>query len=317
MKLVGFILCVTALAQSPPPPYVRLLPETIGIAPHLRSTSPQLRFRFTETASGRDTPKGPSFFRRILFDDTKREYFGYEFLVQPQQTDEFLASFGPLGVTTFELTANMIPGAPRHSFTGWSLRALPTLPEPRVVHSGDTLSIELFADGADKLTDELTIDYHGPAMPNKQPLRLIAPPPPVPTVSGAARDFSAADTELQLLRIRVSVNGDVIPGLGLRDVRGPLPWIYLPGRGRYVFSLIERPGLHFVKAGEARGGALSVSIDGEEILLECPVAIAPGDAAYFIYVLRDREWQPVAENQKSHAITGTVGLAELTALQAR
>jgi hypothetical protein len=245
-------------------------------------------------------------------------YLGYELLIEPQQPGEYLATFGKLGVTALELEANGAPkvtqgpgDAPGSSNLAWTMLQLPAMPEPRVVHDGDVITIDLFLDGAtgERLADEIHIN---------QPRPVPSFLPHAPTVSGIARDFSVTDAELQIIQPRVSLNSRAQISSGpaaLRSVRGALIWLYFPDHGRFVLSLLPRPALGFKKAGEVRGGVLTFTLDGDTVKLECMTAIANGNAPYNLYVLRDEDWEPTSDSQKDWPGSGTVGVDELTALK--
>jgi hypothetical protein len=113
----------------------------------------------------------------------------------------------------------------------------------------------------------------------------------------------------------VTLNGVRQGSIALRSVHGSLVWLYLPDHGRYVFSLVPRPGLNFKKAGEVRGGLIAFALGGDSITLECSSPIAAGDAPYHLYVLHDEEWEPVAQAQKARPGVGSVGAGELAALK--
>jgi hypothetical protein len=174
------------------------------------------------------------------------------------------------------------------------------------------MSIELFVDPStgDKLLDDIRIDPPRPVSHVAVPV----PTRPIPTISGPARDFTATDAEMQIVQCRVTVNGAMKGVIG-RTVRASLIWLYLPDHGRYILSLTPHQGLDFKQAGEVRGGAIKFSLDGDSVTLESLIPIAPGDSPYFLYVLRDPQWEPTSDRQKSAPLTGTVTAAELSALR--
>jgi hypothetical protein len=302
------ILCLTLLAvacargqSNSGAWWVKNTVGRIGVNPTLRTDPPSspLAYRFSETSRGRSITNGPTFFSRILIDKTNRVYFGYEFLLEAQpQQGAYLATFGKLGATALDLAAGSIPDA------SWAILALPSIPEPRIVHDGETISIELYlSPSGEKLIDDIRINP--PATPRT--------PPSVPTVSGSARDFSITDAEIVLTDPRVTVNGrrQITPPID--RIRGPLVWLYLPEHGRYVLSLVARPD--FKQAGEIRGGVIAFTLGGDSVKLECPTPIATGDAAYHLYVMRDAQWAPAMDRQKDRPMLGTVSPAELAALK--
>jgi hypothetical protein len=229
-------------------------------------------------------------------------------LVEQQQPGVYLATFGKLGVTPLDLAAGSI-SAPGE----WTMRPLPAIPDPRLIHDGETISIDLFVEDSTgrKLIDDIRINPPGTRIPGAIPTANRA----TPSISGPAHDFAAVDAELLLVQPLVSLNRRLQDTVSPPNVHGLLVWLYLPDHGRYVLSLLPRSALGFKKAGEVRGGLISFSVDGDSIRLECPNRIGPGDAAYNLYVLRDKDWEPISEDLKDHPAAGTVSTAELAALR--
>jgi len=268
---------------------------------------------------------GKSYFTRIVMDSVKHEYFGYEVLLEEQQPGTYLATFGKPGVSPLEAAATAGAGQ-----SPWSVRTL-VLPEPKVVRDGDVISIELmtFATTGDKLIDDITIQPFS----QRPTTRLLARPGlqglpgltgaraplgnrAAPTVEGTARDFSPADAEMRLSQLRATLNGTPQSITGrVSNVMGSLVWFYLPGRGRYILSLVPRPELDFQRAGEVRGGAITLTLGGDAITLESPSEIATGNAPYNLYVLRDPEWEPTTPAQKGQLAFGSVSAEELAILK--
>jgi hypothetical protein len=263
---------------------------------------------------------GESFFTRVLLDAANHVYFGYELILEEQQPGTYLATFGKLGLTPMEAAASA-----GSKVAGWSMQALPAMPQPKVVRDGEMLSIELMTDAAtgEKLIDDIEIQPNSrrsapvfnARLPN--PFAATRGGPSVPTVEGNARDFSAADGEMRITQPRITVNGTAqsTAGRGLPNAAGSLVWFYLPGRGRYVLSLVPRPDLDFQKAGEVRGGAISFTLGNDTIKLECLNQIAAGNAPYNLYVLLDPEWEPTAQAQRGQFAAGSVDPGELAALK--
>jgi hypothetical protein len=317
--LIAFI-SANALGQSTAGPFfVKNEVGRVGVETSLRADPPSspLGRIFAASSRGRSITNGPTFYSRILLDKANHAYLGYELLIEQQQQGKYLATFGKLGVTPLDLAAGSIQTRPQSAVDvqssinlEWKMLSLPAIPEPRIIHDGDTISIELFVDVAtgDKLIEDIRIN------PPRSGSSFV---PPVPTVSGTARDFSAADAELQIIQARVTLNRalQVSSGLALRNVHGTLVWLYLPDHGRYVLSLVPRAGLGFKKAGEVRGGVITFTLDNDSIKLECMSAIANGDDPYNLYILHDKDWEPTAEKLKDLPAVGTVGAAELAVLK--
>jgi hypothetical protein len=310
--------------------------STISVQPSLRADPPSsgLARRFSQGMRGRSAAGGPSFSSRYLVDSANQVILGYELVLEEQQPGAYLATFGKLGLTPLELSSEMAPRLPPNAPPGlvrsqrpinssnwseWTTQPLPAIPEPRLVHPGDTISIELFVDPAtgEKLIDDIRIQPPRALTP----ARLVLPNLPanrsVPTVAGTARDFAVTDAELQLVQPRVTLNGtpQTTTGRAVANSLGSLVWFYLPDHGRYVLSLAPRPDLDFKQAGEVRGGVITFTVGDDAIKLECQIPVATGDAPYKLYVLRDPEWEPTAQAQKGQFATGSVDPGELAALK--
>jgi hypothetical protein len=259
---------------------------------------------------------------RYFRDDARHVFFGYDLLLQPgRQGDTYQASFFELGMGLLDMPLGR-PGFANPA--EWKKVPLPAYPPPQEVHGGDTVSIVVWVnpDTGQKLVDDIHIQ------PPAQNLRVtgstVRMPSlngslsgaafTVPTFSGTARDFSAADAEMRLAQPRVKVNGPDVQDTNTRIETGSLVWFYLPHRGRYVLSLAPRPELGFAKAGEVRGGAATFKDGKDEFTLECRTSIAPGSAPYILYVLHDPEWEPTSQGQVGRLQIGTVAPGEIASL---
>lgn len=315
----AFIACFSGVAAAQPPTglaFVESDAGVIGVKPSLRSEplTSALARRFTATSRLRNMKNG-TFFSRIVLDASNRVYFGYELLVERQPAGTYLMTFGKLGVTPLDMSSGSPVRFPpdqidRSLSAGsvWTMHELPAIPEARAIGATDTVTIDLFVD---PLTGEMLIDDIHIVPPQAVPPVVRQ----VPTVSGAPRDFSISDAELQIFQPRITLNRRLQDGLAWRYVHGSLVWLYFPDHGRYVLSLIPRTNLGFKKAGEVRGGVLTFSLDADTIRLECFTPVAGGDAPYNLYVLHDEDWAPTAEAQKSSLGAGTVGIDELASLK--
>jgi hypothetical protein len=280
---------------------------------------------------------GNTYFTRIFVDRDERRYFGYEVTLEQRSTGEYLMTFGQPGMTPMEAA---IEGTSTGALAihDWALRST-ELPEPKIVHESDKINVELTLGPAAglKVVDEITIEAYTAGLP--RPGGLPTPRVPVvPSVEGTARDFTAADAEMTLAAPRVTINGTLqqaqrtIPPPGIPNAvvagqppiasvaqrsTGALLWLYLPGRGRYILSLVPRPELDFKVAGEFRGGKAEFTVGTDLISLECNNEIAPGHAPYRLYILLDPLWVPTAQSQKGQLAIGSVAVEELVKLKGR
>lgn len=266
---------------------------------------------------------------RYFYDETAHLYFGYDIVIQPQElVDSYRVTFSSLSIGPLDFQTSA-PDSLDPSV--WKKLPLPAIPAPQVLQAGDPMPIRVFRDPdtGRGLVDTMTV-VPMPQMPlrymsngrewwqwahttvssgNSTPFRKAS------NLFGDARQFSADDAEMRLQMGRVAINGrEERYADGSRSVSGSLVWFYVPGHGRYVLSLSPRPDLGFVQAGEVRGGLLTFTVDEEDVLLESPAMVAPGDTPYFLYVLHDAAWVPTARGQGGLLLFGSVSPKELAAV---
>jgi hypothetical protein len=263
---------------------------------------------------------------RYFYDEAAHLYFGYDIVIQPQEpVDTYRVTFSNLSIGPLDFQTD---SADALDASLWKQSPVSKVPAPQIVKAGDPMSIHVFDDpGTGRgLVDTVTVV----AMP-PWPSRYLsnglewwqwahatlrngsAPFRKSSTIFGDARPFAIGDAEMRLQMGRVSINGKVENRTdGPSVASGSLVWFYVPGHGRYILSLTPRPDLGFVQAGEIRGGLATFTVDKDEVLLESPSMIAPGDAAYFLYVWHDSSWAPTARGQSGRFLVGSVSPRELT-----
>lgn len=307
------ILCALARAQSSPPltnlPTLSKPQGRIAAQVNLRAIPPTsaLARSFIASYRPRELNNGRAFYSRILINRAAHTYLGYELFLEPQQlADTYLLTFGKFGITPLDVAATYAPwlrqNAPAEPFT--MLKA-PTLPEPQLVHAGQTVSIDLITEPTtgEKLIDDIHVVLtHSMYVPR------------VPSATGDARDFLATDADFEIFEPQAILNEKAQTASGpasLHDVRSALPWFYFPDHGRFILSLTPRASLGFQKAGEVRGGRITFTLDGDSVKLESIRPIASGNGVYNIYVLHELDWEPVSDRQKDYPLDGSVDIGEI------
>lgn len=122
--------------------------------------------------------------------------------------------------------------------------------------------------------------------------KLDVTPPTVASEGAGAnkqetRDFSVADVQLRLTEPRLSINRRV-ETLGCSNAQGPLVWIDVPGYGRFVCSLVARPGYAFQKLGSVSGTKLSISTTDVDLEIETASPIVEGNGRFTLWVLHQK-----------------------------
>ena len=248
----------------------------------------------------------PDVVHRVLLDRAKRIYFGYSARV------EVLADANTYRVTLEPLTPT--PELRRllgENASEWRQLTPPSFPAPQSIHGGDVLELPLLTSDTwgQRVTDYVTVrEPRAPGFDSRSSREFAF-------ATGKPRDFKVDDAELRfrspLIRVMTGVGGSA-PSIQTRrvqtdgDVSGPLLWIYVPYRGRFIVSLLPRQG--FRRAGEVRGSTLRFRLLVEEIQVVSDASIAPGEAAFNVYVMQDTGWKPTYPHANLDAIV--VGAAD-------
>jgi len=229
----------------------------------------------------------PNEVHRVLLDHEARVYFGYTVRIEPRDGNTFQLTFRPLSLTT-EIRARL--GADASS---WTPLPAPAFPAAQVIRGGQVLELHLLSNDAwgQRVTEYVTV---------QEPPRvggfagLDRAPREFAFAAGAPRDFTVEDVYLRLHEPRVFLNGTFQESSArtLGDEAGAVVWIYIPGRGRFLLSVVPNARLGFQRVGEIRGSSLRFTIGGETYSIASGSRIAPGTSAYHLYVLQQREWRP-------------------------
>jgi hypothetical protein len=243
----------------------------------------------------------PDTVHRVMLDWSRKVYFGYDAQITTIRSESatYRIAFGPLSLTA-EL--QKILGEDRQA---WKELPAPRFPAPRVVRSGEVLELSLLTSDA---WGQQMIEYVTLQEPRRQGGFNPEPPREFAFAVGSPRDLVAGDVELRLDRPQVTTTGMATfksPG----GEAGPIVWMYVPGRGRFLLSLTPRSG--FRRAGEVRGTSLRFIVDGQTYNVVSSTRIAPATAAFNLYVLRQPEWKPTY----THANVDTIHIGSADRLE--
>jgi hypothetical protein len=221
--------------------------------------------------------------QRVMLDRAQKTYFGYGVRVERPPDGSFRVTFQPLSISP-EL--QRLLGS---DLAEWKMLPPPRFPAPRTVRPGDVLELRLLTGSAwgQTLTDYVTV--REPEVRREGFGALEPTPPRFAFAPGAPRDFRIEDVELRFNQPGIYAAGRDGTTF-LEEVTGAVVWVYIPTRGRYLLSLTPRPG--FSRAGDVRGSMLRFTVAGETISIMSRDRIAPGDAAFNLYVRREPKWVP-------------------------
>ena len=209
---------------------------------------------------------------RVVLDREGNPVFGYDLVVEPVgDAKKFRVTAQPLAAD-FEqrLRARRTGAAP-----------VPTLARaaaPQTLDDGDAVALDLLVNSQ---TGVRVVDVVKVAS-DRARLWQSAP-----------RDFTLDSVEIAVSDQRLLVNGEVAPSAREpRPVSGALVWFYVPGRGRFILSLVPREGYDFRKTALIEDNRVSFDYKGDhyELVSSAPVVGTGGD--WYAWVLFDPAYAP-------------------------
>jgi hypothetical protein len=224
---------------------------------------------------------------RIMLDRSGRTYFGYDVVVDVlPKANTYRLTFRPL-----VMTSELASGLYMDRWSEWAPLAAPRFPAPQNVRSGEILELTVLTNNR---TTQKIVDY----LSVQEPLRAVSPfqrPPQERDFSfatGSPRDITTNDVEMRIQSPRLSVNGKLDPSTTTRtdEAAGAYVWIYVANHGRYIMSLSPHTG--FTRTGEVRGSSLVFKDGSDTFTISAGARIAPGQAAFNLYVLHQPGWKP-------------------------
>lgn len=207
-------------------------------------------------------------FHRYMLDEAAKRYFGYDLSVEPEGEGAFRVDFRPLSLTLEKLELD----------AGWTQIPTPALPPPKIVRARDLIAVDLLVHPR---TGQRIVDYL--SFGDDRQWGKIP--------SGPARDYTVRDVPLTLSKPRVLVNGEQVRELD-SSISGSRVIVYLPGYGRFAFSLAPGGRAGFRKGGEVRDTRALIDAPGATIVFECDAPVAPGGGVFNLYVHHDPSWRP-------------------------
>lgn len=150
---------------------------------------------------------------------------------------------------------------------------LPRYPEPQVIDISDVVKLTLWVNpetGA-MIGDQLRFEADRPEPPH---------------------DFTLDNVALKLSSFRLVINGEVRSGeREFGGFTGPLPFFYVPGKGRFILSIKPHEGYDFQKIGVIDNNKISFSYGGDkyEWITRSPVLDHGGK--WHLWVMHDESFQ--------------------------
>ena len=111
------------------------------------------------------------------------------------------------------------------------------------------------------------------------------------------KDFTLDAVSLSVNRYELLMNGMLV-GKSATKCSGSLLWLYVPGRGRFIFSLVPRAGYSFQKVGVLDDNQIEFVMDGERYEWRSAWPILSNGGTWNLWVLFDPKYHPLFSSEK-------------------
>jgi hypothetical protein len=219
---------------------------------------------------------------RMLVDDQGRVVFVYDLVIiefdSPKRFGVAARALDP----SFEQS---IRADNPEAFQNAASLGVPTLTRPTEQHTvadGETVALDLLINGplGVKVVDYVTVASERSRLSPRRPSRL-------------PRDFGVSNVELAIKSYQLLVNEQPVVTSGRRNCTGAMVWFYLPGRGRFIFSLVPYEGYNFRKVGVIEDNKISFALKGVSYEWISREPIVGSGGIWNLWVLHDKDYADI------------------------
>ncbi len=323
LALVGiFILCSFSIANA-----------QYGIIKLGDGTTILVRTKITPSASKDSlgniySSNSGNIVHRVLTDRKNKIYFGYDLSFEKEGEGKFRVSIKPLSKTPDAILNNARmsmnrsmatarTGARNSSrvsvgrngtasrrfssdFSDFTEKSLPNYPEDFIVEDGATVSLDILENPKTntKITDVIKISSKSEGF---QYYNSNDDKP--------ARDFTLDDVIFRIEKPKVYINEKEYKTN--TTVAGSVSWIYIKGKGRFIFSIKSQPGFNFQQIGTISNNKFSFEFNGEKyrFITKSPILGMGGN--WNLWVMHDPNYQTSYDLPEENPFAfGAVGRVE-------
>lgn len=216
---------------------------------------------------------------RVLTDAEHRVVFAYDLLVNANPVTK-----------KFSLVVLPADEAFRRSFLKESapLRAnesfatFPRSTTAQTLDDGDAVSLELLVnrESGVKIVDVVKVTFDRSSLRENH-------------LESAPKDFTLDAVSLAVRNYELTIDGNLVSRSKSKlGCEGSLLWIYVPERGRFIFSLVPREGYSFQKIGLLDDNRIEFVANGEYYEWTAGESILPNGGAWHLWVLHDPDYTP-------------------------
>ena len=223
---------------------------------------------------------GDHIIHRVLTDAQKNVVFGYDLWVSADPiTKKFSVAVLPAD-EAFRRTflKDFTPSRPNGPFA-----TFPKSTTPQTLDDGDAVSLELLVNSESgvRIVDVVSVTFNRSTLRESQP-------------ESVPKDFTLDAVALAVKGYSLSINGTLVTkSKSSIGCTGALLWLYVPERGRFIFSLVPREGYDFAKVAVLDGNRIEFSLNGERYEWLSSDSILPNGGTWNLWVLHDTNYTPL------------------------
>ena len=217
---------------------------------------------------------------RVITDAEQNVVFGYDLWVSADPlTKKFSLAVLPADEAfRRSFLKDFTPLRPSSAFA-----TFPKSTTPQTLDDGDAVSLDLLvnAESGVKIVDVVSVTF------DRSTLRESHP-------ESAPKDFTLDAVELGVKNYSLLINGNLVnKSKSSIGCTGALLWLYVPDRGRFIFSLVPRDGYDFAKIAVLDENKIEFTVNGERYEWVSGASILPNGGTWNLWVLHDTAYTPL------------------------
>src|SRR6185295_819656 len=158
---------------------------------------------------------------------------------------------------------------------------------PQTLDDGDAVSLELLVnqESGAKIVDVVSVTFDRTRLRENNP-------------DSIPKDFTLNAVALGVKNYRLLLNGyEVSKSKSSIGCTGALLWLYIPERGRFIFSLVPREGYDFAKIAVLDENKIEFTVNGERYEWISGASILPNGGTWNLWVLHDTSYTSLFGSQ--------------------
>ena len=167
--------------------------------------------------------------------------------------------------------------------TSSSFATFPKSTTPQTLDDGDAVSLDLLVNNESgvRIVDVVSVTFDRASLHEGN-------------LESVPKDFTLDAVALAVKNYSLTINGNLVGQSKSRiGASGALLWLYVPERGRFIFSLVPRKGYDFAKVAVLDGNRIEFTLNGERYEWLSSESILPNGGTWNLWLLHDTNYTPL------------------------